>query len=204
MLPIPFKGWYAGVGSRETPEDILTLMRSLSQALYASGYALSSGDAEGADTAFYEGAIVSPHYHVLGARIYLAWDGVGKEGHKRYHDPKNYFYDASRFPTWETAQSIASEVHEYWDRCKRGGRAMHSRNVYQIMGHTLTDPVSSLIYWAKPVGKTEKVSGGTNMALQISIKFGIKNRINLYTDEGMERATKFLDQYGNPLKREAE
>jgi hypothetical protein len=199
MLPIPFKGWFAGVGSRETPEEILALMRRISVALYAQGYALSSGDAEGADTAFYEGAIVSPHYHVLGARIYLAWDGV----RGRHHDPKNYFYDASKFPTWETANSLASEIHPAWDHCKRGARAMHSRNIYQVMGHCLTDPISSLLYWARPVGKDEKVSGGTNQALQTSIKFGIKNRINLYTDEGMARATKFLDQYGNELKRAA-
>lgn len=199
MLPIPFKGWYAGVGSRETPEEILELMRRISVALYAQGFALSSGDAEGADTAFYEGALLSPHFHTLGARIYLAWNGV----RNRYHDPKNYFFDASKFATWETANSLASEIHPAWDKCGRGARAMHSRNVYQVMGHTLTDPISSLIYWAKPVGKDEKVSGGTNQALQTSIKFGIKNRINLYTDEGMERATKFLDQYGNELKRVA-
>lgn len=198
---IPFKGWYAGVGSRETPKDILTLMQRLSVALYAQGYALSSGDAEGADTAFYEGALMSPYYHQLGARIYLAWDGVGKEGKKRYHDPKNYFYDASRFPTWATANAIAEELHAAWDKCGRGGKAMHSRNVYQVMGHTLTDPIAALIYWAKPVGKDEKVSGGTNQALQTSIKFDIKNRINLYTDEGMQRAIKFLDQSGNELKR---
>lgn len=199
MLPIPFKGWFAGVGSRETPEEVLALMRRISQALYTQGYALSSGDAEGADTAFYEGTLLSPYYHQLGARIYLAWNGV----RNRYHDPKNYFYDASRFPTWMSANSIAEELHAAWEKCGRGARAMHSRNVYQVMGHTLTDPISALIYWAKPVGKTEKVSGGTNGALQLSIKYGIKNRINLYTDEGMERATKFLDHRGNELKRAA-
>lgn len=199
MLKIPFKGWFAGVGSRETPEEILALMRLISQALYAQGYALSSGDAEGADTAFYEGAVMAHNYHELGARIYLAWNGV----RDRYHDPKNYFYDASKFPTWESANSIALEARGSWEGLGRGGIAMHTRNVFQIMGHTLTDPVKSIIYWAKPVGKTEKVKGGTNTALQIAIKCGIPNRINLYTDEGMERATKFLDHRGNELKRAA-
>lgn len=189
---IPFKGWYAGVGSRETPEDIKELMRHLSLALYAKGYALSSGDAEGADRAFYEGAIKSPHYYQLGARIYLAWDGV----FGRHHDPKEFFFDASSFETWATANTLAAEIHPAWNHCGRGARAMHSRNVYQVLGHTLTEPISALIYWAKPKGKDEQVSGGTNQALQTSIKFGIKNRINLYTDEGMVRATKFLDQSG--------
>lgn len=197
MDPIPFKGWFAGVGSRETPDDILELMRLISQALYAQGYALSSGDAEGADTAFYEGALMSPHYHQLGARIYLAWNGV----RNRYHDPNNYFYDASKFPTWESANSIALECRGSWEGLKRGGIAMHTRNVFQIMGQMLTDPVKSIIYWGIPVGKSEKVKGGTNTALQLAIKCDIPIRINLYTDEGMERTTKFLDQYSNELKR---
>jgi hypothetical protein len=199
MLPIPFKGWFAGVGSRETPEEILALMRLISQALYARGYALSSGDAEGADTAFYEGAVLSPHFHQLGARIYLAWNGV----RNRYHDPKNYFFDASKFPTWESANSIALEARGSWEGLGRGGIAMHTRNVFQIMGACLTEPVSSIVYWGIPVGKTEKVRGGTNTALQLAIKCGVKNRINLYTDEGMERATKFLDHRGDELKRAA-
>jgi hypothetical protein len=199
MLPIPFKGWYAGVGSRETPEEILELMRRISVALYAQGFALSSGDAEGADTAFYEGALLSPHFHTLGARIYLAWNGV----RNRYHDPKNYFFDASKFATWETANSIALEARGSWEGMGRGGIAMHTRNVFQIMGACLTDPVRSIVYWGKPVGKTEKVKGGTNTALQLAIKCGVKNRINLYTEEGMERATKFLDHRGNELKRAA-
>ncbi|MNY50947.1 hypothetical protein D3C86_1864980 [compost metagenome] len=71
------------------------------------------------------------------------------------------------------------------------------------MGACLTDPVKSIVYWGKPVGKTEKVKGGTNTALQLAIKCGIPTRINLYTDEGMERATKFLDHRGNELKRAA-
>jgi hypothetical protein len=198
-MPPIFRGWFAGVGSRETPEDILALMRQISLALYAQGYALSSGDAEGADRAFYDGALQSRWYYDLQARIYLAWDGVWD----RYHDPKNFFYDATKFPTWETAHSMASEVHPAWDKCKRGAKAMHTRNVFQILGDTLNDPVKAIIYWAKPAGKTETVKGGTNMALQMAIRAGIPKRINLYTDEGRAKAQALVDVYGNELKRAA-
>ncbi|MNU58017.1 hypothetical protein D3C71_471450 [compost metagenome] len=199
MYSLPPKGWFAGVGSRETPDEILALMRQVSQALYAAGYGLSSGDAEGADTAFYEGALASRQFQTNGARIYLAWDGV----RGRAADPKNFFYDATKFPTWETARSMASEVHPAWEKCGRGGIAMHTRNVFQILGHMLNDPVKAIIYWAKPVGKTETVKGGTNMALQMSIRAGIPKRINLYTDEGLAKAHALVDLYGNPLKRAA-
>ncbi|MNC82920.1 hypothetical protein D3C75_1366460 [compost metagenome] len=53
------------------------------------------------------------------------------------------------------------------------------------------------------MGKTETVKGGTNMALQMSIRAGIPKRINLYTDEGLAKARALVDLYGNPLKRAA-
>lgn len=199
LIALPPRGWFAGVGSRETPDDILALMRQISLALYAQGYGLSSGDAEGADTAFYEGAVMARQYQQNGARIYLAWDGV----RGRTADPANFFYDATKFATWETARSMAEEVHPAWEKCGRGGIAMHTRNVFQILGHDLNSPVKAIIYWAKPVGKTETVKGGTNMALQMSIRAGIPKRINLYTDEGREKAQALVDRYGNELKRAA-
>lgn len=47
---------YTGVGSRETPEDVLQQMRDLSVYLDEKGYALRSGGAVGADQAFEHGA----------------------------------------------------------------------------------------------------------------------------------------------------
>jgi len=50
------KHFYAGIGSRETPEVILSQMKNIAITLKASGYVLRSGGAIGADTAFEEGA----------------------------------------------------------------------------------------------------------------------------------------------------
>lgn len=44
--------FYAGIGSRETPEDVLKLMTRISRGLYKEGYTLRSGGAQGADSAF--------------------------------------------------------------------------------------------------------------------------------------------------------
>lgn len=90
-----FKGWFAGVGSRDTPEDVCKLMQKLAVVFYALGYGLSSGDARGADRAFWEGALLSPFYRKIGARIYLCDEWV--RGRKA--DPKNFFYNAQRLPT---------------------------------------------------------------------------------------------------------
>lgn len=50
------KKFYAGIGSREAPEDILTFMKWIGSKLYEKGYILRSGGAKGADTAFAMGA----------------------------------------------------------------------------------------------------------------------------------------------------
>ena len=43
---------FAGIGSQETPPDILELMKKISAQMYQKGHILRSGHAEGADLAF--------------------------------------------------------------------------------------------------------------------------------------------------------
>ena len=47
---------YAGIGSRETPNDILKMMTKIAEFLSVHGYTLRSGGAIGADKAFENGA----------------------------------------------------------------------------------------------------------------------------------------------------
>lgn len=191
-----FKGWFAGVGSRDTPEDVCKLMQKLAVVFYALGYGLSSGDARGADRAFWEGALLSSFYRKIGARIYLCDEWV--RGRKA--DPKNFFYNAQRFPTFEKAKQMALEARGSFHGLDEWGINLHSRNVMQIHGASLQDKVEYLVYWAIPVGKKEKVKGGTNTSLQLAIKAGIEHRINLYTTEGQVWASQFLN---TPIAQEA-
>lgn len=48
--------YYAGIGSRKTPDKILEFMTKLARILDSKGYTLRSGGAGGADTAFANGA----------------------------------------------------------------------------------------------------------------------------------------------------
>lgn len=48
---------YAGIGSRQTPDDILELMHRIGSTLAINGFTLRSGGAVGADTAFEQGAV---------------------------------------------------------------------------------------------------------------------------------------------------
>ena len=49
--------YYAGVGSRETPPDVLKTMLKIGRYLAVKGYTLRSGGAKGADTALRMGVI---------------------------------------------------------------------------------------------------------------------------------------------------
>jgi hypothetical protein len=194
------------VGSRETPLDILEMMVRIGRTMAEQRVGLSSGDAIRADQAFYRGAClhrenVAVGERVVPNRIYLAWNGIAG----RHHDPENGWYAAPFYKdTYEKASQLALEARGSFEGLTRGGIGQHVRNVYQIHGHTLTEPVIALWYWGIPVGKKEKVRGGTNTALQLSIKAGVPNRINLYTDEGLERAVRFLAKYesGKPYPKD--
>jgi hypothetical protein len=186
------KLYIAGVGSRDTPADILLLMIRMGRTLTDQGYSLSSGDAIGADRAFYYGASLSPRFAEVGCRIYLHKDNF--QG--RFNDPVNGFLVAPQFTeTWEKAKELASLARGGFYNLTPGGIALHTRNVFQIYGHTLKAKVKAVYYWAKPKGKSEKVEGGTNTALQIAIRGNIPQRINLYYPEMQERALAFLAKF---------
>lgn len=185
---------YTGIGSRETPEDILLLMEILGRILCDRGWRLRSGGAIGADSAFYAGARRSERFTEVNAEIFLPWNGVeyDRVNHlKHWHDPVNGYFDATLFSTWAETYAIASEIHGGFEYCGPGAIAMHRRNVYQILGSSLNDPSRFVLFWAKPVGKTGKVSGGTNTAVQLARRHGIET-VNLYTDEGRKRAEGFI------------
>lgn len=64
--------YYTGVGSRETPEEILKVMEDLAFNLRETGWILRSGGAEGADTAFEVNSYGS-------SEIYVVKKGLSKE-----------------------------------------------------------------------------------------------------------------------------
>ncbi len=75
--------YYAGIGSRKTPPDILTAMTRLAWSMNIRGYTLRSGGAAGADTAFEEAAALkeiflgsdaTPEAIEMAADYHPAWD----------------------------------------------------------------------------------------------------------------------------------
>ena len=88
---------------------------------------------------------------------------------------------------------IAEQIHPAWERCSSGAKGLHRRNVNQILGFDLNNPVKFLICWAKPKGTDGlTVKGGTNTAVQLAHQHGAEI-FNLYYPEVRSRLEKWLE-----------
>lgn len=139
--------FYTGIGSRETPREVMVAMYHFAIHMAERGLILRSGGANGADTAFEYGARKAQGK----MEIYLPW--------------YNFNGRDSQFtrPT-DAAQTLASEIHPAWDRCSRGARALHARNCHQVLGMDLATPSAFLVCWT-PGGKNV---GGTRTAITLA------------------------------------
>jgi hypothetical protein len=150
---------YAGVGSRETPDEILEVMRSVAAKLKADGWTVRSGGAPGADTAFEGGATVFGDYSLT--EIFLPWPNFEHRLDKL----------VKRTHPQREAYAIAERFHPAWARLSQGAKSLHARNVHQILGYDVTKPVLSkfVLCW------TEDGSGrgGTGQALRIAREYQV-------------------------------
>jgi hypothetical protein len=149
---------YCGVGSRQTPSNILCLMTDIAKELASKGWLLRSGGADGADTAFELGAD-----QLNGAKeIFLPWPYFNKNKSQLHTVP-------------DKAIEIAAEIHPAWNKLSRGAKLLHGRNVMQVLGETLDDPVEVLVCWT-PYGRSV---GGTRTAIILAEQHKVKI-VNLY------------------------
>jgi len=189
--------WYTGVGSRDTPVPILALMFLLGRVLTDYGWRLRSGGARGADSAFYEGARMSEVFHENLPAIYLPFNGMFNGAQRVWEDPSAGIIDASKFECWQAAEEIAYRTRGSWAKGKgeltQAGKALHTRNVFQVLGETLDAPSRFLICWALP-RSNGAVAGGTNTAVKLATAYGVKV-INLYHPEEYNRMLDFLDRH---------
>lgn len=185
--------YYTGVGSRETPEHILKFIEEVAYWLAGQGYAGRSGSAIGADSAFEQG--FSNYEEINGMsnkatfEAYLPWrDFSGKlEGSIHIVTPE--------LPNYNEAFNIASTIHPAWNRLSRGAKALHTRNVYQVLGLDLNTPSNVLFCYAQPTknkqGVTTGVKGGTNTAVQLAMRHNIKI-YNFYFENDVQAVKELL------------
>ncbi|ABF72609.1 DprA-like DNA recombination-mediator protein [Aeromonas phage 25] len=188
-----FKGYYTGIGSRETPDHICRLMKDIAAVAAVRGYTGRSGGADGADTAFEEGFLAVADSLDIDSPVefdvYVPWarfNGRFKPKHTR-HDL--ILPDANK---WD-AEQIMKTVHPIYAKGGKltgGALALHTRNVYQVLGYNLKTPSEFLVCYSVPTDNG--VSGGTNTAWQLAMRHGVEC-YNLYNQFDIERLKEFLD-----------
>ena len=148
---------YTGIGSRRTPDHVLEVMHRLGVILAKEGWVLRSGAAAGADSAFEAGCD-----EMRGPKqIYIPWDGFNR----RYIRNDPFLMLGAN----ESTEKLASEIHPNWSACSNGARALHARNVGQILGPHLNQPTDLVICWTPNGNK----SGGTGQAIRLAERMGI-------------------------------
>ena len=147
-----------GIGSRETPQNILNLMTQIGQKFARAGWTLRSGGANGADSAFEKG------FKEAGGKIeiYLPWKKFNNNFSTNYDPPSIAF-------------TLAEQLHPAWSVCSQGAKRLHARNCQQILGQNLDSPTNLVICWTKAGGLT----GGTATAIKLAKQYGIRV-INLF------------------------
>ena len=143
---------YAGIGSRDTPENIILDMANIGYHLASIGWKLRSGHADGADKAFEYGAKQAKGE----MEIYLPWAGFNNAPHSdvRYIVPEF------------TPQllELAAKHHPAWFKCSQGAQKLHARNGCQVLGLDLKTPAQMVVCWTA----NAKGLGGTGQAIRIA------------------------------------
>lgn len=170
-----YRAW-TGVGSRETPQEFQLHMISIANRLTRNGWTLRSGKADGADALFQNGVQASGREG--SAEIYKPWHSFNSSPNSDSFTLEsglvvmNYWDIAGdRLPNWAEAEEIASQIHPAWDRLKRGAKALHTRNVYQVLGKDLNSPSEFLLCYAPVQGKS--VKGGTRTAYELAKEYDV-------------------------------
>lgn len=149
--------YFTGVGSRNTPPEIIDVMVQIGFHLSNRYYTFRSGDADGSDRAFYKGFLQAGG----NMEIYLPWNGFNGS----FED--DVFINTPKLDNYDKATEILKEVLPYYDNLKDSHRSLHTRNVYQVLGRRLNEPSDLCVYYAEPTGKNGHVKGGTNTAVQL-------------------------------------
>jgi hypothetical protein len=157
---------YAGIGSRETPANILEAMRYFAAEAAHLGWTLRSGGADGADSAFEFGAGTQKE-------IWVPW--------------YNYNGRRSTHVCTRAAIELAEQFHPAWDRCSQGARKLHGRNMHILLGENFKSPVDFVLCWTKDGGPT----GGTGQAIRAAGKHTIPV-YNLFHTDALDRAKEAL------------
>lgn len=183
---------YTGIGSRETPAEVVGVMEDAAYRLARMGFVLRSGKAAGADAAFQRGA---QRFEGAKCEIFIPWRGfTGGDGLVNTWDITLDAVDRQYPEHAKMRWDWVKEVHGGWERLSQGARKLHERNVHQLFGADLGNAYLNqskfVLYYALETKKGDP-KGGTATCVNLAKKQGIRT-LNLLHGENHEVLEKFL------------
>lgn len=156
--------YYAGIGSRKTPEEVLYWMEEISDYMSKFDWTLRSGGAVGADSAFEKMATKK--------EIFIPWNNFNghKDGILMKEDARA---TAIAQKVWDNRYRNAN-VSVPWNSLREPTKLLMTRNCYQILGRTLSNPSKLVICWT-PDGEA---SGDTGQALWLAKMVNESTKVN--------------------------
>ena len=149
--------YYTGIGSRETPKQILKYMENVASKLVGLGYILRSGGADGADSAFEKGCDKANGRK----EIYIPWHRFNN----RIEDIENGVI----IPNLPKGAKLAATVHYAFDNLPLSFKKLHSRNPFQLLGQNLKVKSEFVICWTR----NRKEVGGTATNIKLAIQYKV-------------------------------
>jgi len=147
---------YAGIGSRETPIEILQVIRSIARVLAKDDFLCKTGAAPGADQAFAEGALCRGG----DVEICLPWPSYETHWVSQLVGTYNIRTLAD---TDEQAFASVDRLHPFAHNLKQGAKKLHARNFL------ILQDVRFVICWTTKGLET----GGTGQGIRIAQEAGI-------------------------------
>lgn len=179
--------FWTGVGSRDTPPELKSLIRRSGERLTQCGGRGRSGGARGPDQWFEEGARRAERTATQ-FDVFLPFEGF--KG--RTHAPMSAVWDSTLFATYLTAQFIASTLHPNWEACLKGtAYQYHTRNIFQVVGPTLTRPSKLVVGYARVIRGVPQ--GGTALAMNFATQLDIPV-LNLVYPEHLTLLQEFVEE----------
>jgi hypothetical protein len=172
---------YAGIGSRETPTDMLKTMTLIGVQLAEAGWLLRSGHARGADQAFQRGAPDSRK------EIHLPWDGYN---HGRTENPMFVCPKPN-----QAVVEIAARYHPAWDKLSQEAKLFMVRNVTIVLGLNLLSPAKMIICWTPRA----QITGGTGHAMRVAHGFDIPV-FNIASPEDQIKLCEYAGAFYEPVE----
>lgn len=187
------KMYWTGIGSRETPSDVLILQQIFATNLttdllaknilpvFRSGKAIGSDQAfqRGNDYAFSKMGIANP------SEIYLS--------EPTWNMSDNDIVGSDTL-FWPQTRNIVKDLHPAWNKIvNKKGELLHRRNILQVVGQDGITPSDFVIYWAD-VNAFGQVQGGTATAANFASNMNIPT-FNIHTGKGCQKVAEMWAKY---------